>query len=68
VEITRQADYYGLPERPAQELPSQEKIADLLQPAALWESPLKADKPHHHHHDDVTGDNPVGGHHFQGDM
>lgn len=42
-EITRQSDYYGLPTSdPAPAIPSQEKIADLLRPAPLWEGPSKA--------------------------
>lgn len=42
MEITRQADYYGLPERTSQELPPPEKVADLLASPTPWQRPLEA--------------------------
>lgn len=38
-EITRQADYYGLPESAPPAIPSQEKIADQLAAPQPWQGP-----------------------------
>lgn len=40
-EITRQADYYGLPEQTRDPLPSQEKIAEQLAKPQPWQGPTR---------------------------
>lgn len=40
-EITRQADYYGLPEQPHEPTPAPEKVAEQLRPATPWSGPDK---------------------------
>jgi hypothetical protein len=43
MEITTQADYYGLPEPQRDPLPSQERIAEQLAPAQTWQGPAHLD-------------------------
>jgi len=41
MEITRQADYYGLPQPERGPAPSAEKVAEQLAPAQPWQGPAK---------------------------
>lgn len=43
MEITRQADYYGIDTPERDPLPSQEKIAEQLAPAQMWQGPGSLD-------------------------
>jgi hypothetical protein len=44
MEITRQADYYGLPQPERESAPAPEKVAELLQPPCPWQGPAKEDR------------------------
>lgn len=42
-EITRQGDYYGLPEQPREPAPSPEKVAEQLKAPQPWQGPASLD-------------------------
>lgn len=46
MEITRQADYYGLPDNSPPSTPPSEHLADVLRPAPLWSGPTKVAGDH----------------------
>jgi hypothetical protein len=44
MEITRQADYYGLDALDRDPAPPPEKVAEQLAPAVPWQGPMRVDE------------------------
>jgi hypothetical protein len=45
MEITRQADYYGLPDNAPSNVPPAERLADILSKPTPWSGPSKVAAP-----------------------